>query len=157
MTATPSSPQFTVRPAVAHTSDAHGIVRLTTVVDMTQSKSFVWPADVLDKMISSGDILVVVAVMHSDDGSTSNIDGDDSVVVGVAGVSVVPSWPDTHYTVIPAVVDGTPLRAALHALRATTTGDAVGPYAVCRGLMVDPGHARHGLGGRLHAARLDLA
>ena len=126
-----AAPAFTYRRATSSPADISGIQRVASVVDMTTSKSFTWPDEELIALIDTCDLLVVV------------VEGGDGVgIVGAGGISIYQEWSGTHYQLWTAEC---PCFVPNH---------GAGPYAVCRGLMVDPSHAMHGLGRSLHAARV---
>ena len=131
---TPSSirtvPVYTYRRATSCPSDISGIQRVASVVDMTTSKSFTWPDEELIALIDTNALLVVV------------VEGGDGAIVGAGGMSIYQEWSGTHYELWTAECPS------------FIPNHGSGPYAVCRGLMVDPAHAMHGLGRSLHAARV---
>eukprot|EP00759_Apiculatamorpha_spiralis_P025393 PhF_6_TR28355/c0_g1_i1/m.42054 len=145
-------PDITYRRCDGSDRDIKGIQRVASLVDMTQSKSFIWSDDVLRNMITTKEIYVVVAECPSFflRGTEHSVvsepyDNDDElVVIGVGGVSIALSWSDTHYDIW--------INGAM-----SSFDDCRGPFAVCRGLLVQPNMSKFGIGRTLHAERVRYA
>ena len=131
-------PLYSYRRATSSPADICGIQRVASVVDMTASQSFMWSDAELIALIDTCDLIVVVVE-----------DAEGCGIVGVAGMSIYKEWSRT-----PCRWTATLLWSAANPCVVPNHG--AGPFAVCRGLLVDRSHEQRGLGCSLHAARVRI-